>query len=235
MSFFIHCGGSSKFTLSSGQEKSLQDCVQLREKRKYEQAIKCFEAYKSRHYGQASAAEAELAIADSYFSQKEYLVAAEAYNFFAESYPSHPKLPYALYRSALSYFNEAPKTIDRDLTYLYAAQRRLQPVLSYYNQSSYANEAKDLYESILKKLAKQNYYVARFYYKYNELLAAIPRFQTVITEFPNLGFDNKSYYYLIKALKETDQKDLAYKYFEIYKSHFAHNTKWIKKIQQVLK
>lgn len=228
------CAGSNKgFSLAHRKEKSLNDCLELAKKKKGESAIKCFEAYKSRHFGQKGAAEADLAIADTYFQQKDYLVAAEAYNIFLESYPGHESEAYAYYKSGLSYLKTAPKTVDRDQTYLEYAARQLGAVITGYPNSPYAAEAKTHYEDVTGKMAKKDYYVGRFYYKTKEYLASIPRFQTVITDYQGSSLEDKSFYYLVSALKKTDQSDVARKYFEVYKEHYPERMETIKKMARL--
>jgi outer membrane protein assembly factor BamD len=230
----VACAGKNKgFSLAHRKEKSLNDCLELAKKKKGESAIQCFESYKSRHFGQKGAAEADLAIADTYFKQKDYLVAAEAYNLFLESYPEHARAPYAYYKSGVSYLKTAPKTVDRDQTYLEYAAKQLGIVVNGYPGSSYAGEAKSYYEDVTGRMAKKDYYVGRFYYKTKEYLASIPRFQTVITDYPGSSLEDKSFYYLVSALKKTDQSDVARKYFEVYKEHYPDRMESIKKMARL--
>lgn len=224
------CAGTKGFTLAKSKEKDLNSCLELSRKKKHEQAIQCFEAYRSRHVGSAMAADADLAIADTYFAQKDHIVAAEAYNIFTESYPYHARAPYAYFQAGLSYLKQAPKTVDRDQAVLDDAMQNFTTVLNSYANSPYAADAKKYADVVRFKMAKKNYYVGRFYFKTREFLAAIPRFETVITEYPQLGLDDKSFYYLIKALKKTKQSEMAERYFEIYKRYYPDRMKTIKKM-----
>lgn len=227
----VSCGKGSGFTLDRSDIKSeLNDCTLHLKKKKYEKAIKCFESYKSTHYGQASSALAELAIADAYFAKKEYLLAAEAYKTFARSHSYHAKAPYAYFQMGLCYIQETPKSIDRDQTYIDNAINAFDQVVSYYPQSNYAAIAQVNYDQARLKKAKLNFYVGRYYFRSKEYLASIPRFQTVVTEYSNLGLDEKSFYYLIKALQKTRQKELASKYYDVFQKHFPES-RYIKRIK----
>lgn len=225
-------GGGFSLSKKSG-EKSLDTCLTLLKKKKHDQAIKCLEAYKSRNFGKSNVAYADLAIADSYFNNKEYLVAAEAYGVFLESYPYHEKVPYAHLRRGMSYLKEIPKGVDRDQSYLDNALNSLGKVAKYYGNTPYGAQGRELYKLAKFKKAKQNFYVGRFYFRMKEYLAAIPRFETIVTEFTGLGLDDKSFYYLIKALKETNQRELAMRYFEVYKKIYPNRMKTIKKIARI--
>lgn len=227
------CGGKNKFSLArEKRQKDMAPCLALLKKKKYDKAIRCLESYKSVHFGQAGAAMADLAVADSYFLKKEYLAAAEAYQIFIQSNPTHPKIPYAYYKAGVSYLKESPKAIDRDQSYLDNAIEFLGTVLNYYSHTTYAKMARRYYDEARRKKAKKHFYVGRFYYKTREYLAAIPRFQTIVTEYPKLGLDEKSFYYLIRALVKTDQKDLAREYFAVFKDHYPDSS-YVKKVASI--
>lgn len=231
LAFLGACGGKSGFTLDRSDVSSdLDSCMTLLKKKKHSQAISCLESYKSRHYGEASAAEAELAMAEAYFAKKDYLLAAETYNLFIKSHPSHERVPYAYFRAGVSYLEESPASIDRDQAYVDDAVTALGTVVKYYSSSPYSHEAKVYYDLARNKKARFNYYVGRYYFKSKEYLAAIPRFQTIISEYPQLGLDEKSFYYLIESLKRVDQKDLALKYYEVFQGHFP-DSNYVKRIK----
>lgn len=230
--FTTACRKSGLSLDRSAKQKDMSACLTLLKKKKHEKAIKCFEAYKSRHFGQSGAAMADLAVADTYFLKKDYLVAAEAYQIFIEANPYHAKIPYAYYKAGVSYLKEAPKSIDRDQSYVDNAVQFLGTVLKYYANTPYAKLAREYYDQARLKQAKKHYYVGRFYYKTKEFLAAIPRFQLIVTEFPKLGLDEQSFYYLIKALTKTRQKDLATKYFQVFKDHYP-DSKYVKRVESI--
>jgi outer membrane protein assembly factor BamD len=224
------CGGDQGFSLArSGQTQDLSECLALIKKKKHEKGIKCLEAYKSRHFGDSSAALADLAMADAYFDKKDWLVAAEAYNLFIESNPSHPKVAYAYLRSGMSYLKETPKAVDRDQDNLDNALKALAAVVDYYSFTPYAQEAKRHQDQARLKVAQKDFYVGRYYYKNREYLSAIPRFEEIVREYPLLGLDEKSFYYLICSLKKVEQTETALRYFDVFKQHFPDSV-YIKRI-----
>jgi outer membrane protein assembly factor BamD len=217
-----------KFSLDSRGAGSLATCQAMGKKNRYEDMINCLEAFKSRAGGAESSATAELAIADAYFLKKDYLVAAEAYNGFIEAHGSHHKVPYAYYKSGLSYFRQTPKSVDRDQSQLDNAIKALGAVVNYYPGSPYANEASEAYKIARHKQAQKHFNIGRFYYRFHEYLAAVPRFEAVVTDFTNMGLDEESFYYLIASLKKTQQTDVAMRYFDVFKQHYP-NSPYVKK------
>lgn len=232
--FLSSCGGKDKLSLARvKQHKDMSACLELAKKKKHDQAIQCFEAYKSRHFGSASAAIADLAVADTYFLKKNYLVAAEAYQIFIETNPAHEKVPYAYYKAGLSYLNETPKDIDRDQNYLDSAVSFLEIVLKYYPHTPYAGMAKVYHDKARLKKARKHFYIGRFYFKNREYLAAIPRFQMIVMDYSKLGLDEKSFFYLVKSYVRTSQKELAMQYLDVFKEHYPQS-KFVKKLGKSL-
>ncbi|MBU0504486.1 MAG: outer membrane protein assembly factor BamD [bacterium] len=225
LSLLSSCATKEGFSLAQlNQEKDITECQLLLKKKKYKKALTCFEAVKSQHYGEAMGTRADLAIADTYFRKKEFEVAAEAYRLFIEAHPYHAKVAYAYYKAGISYLKQAPKGVDRDQSDLDSAIKLLETAVKYYGHTPYAKMAKPYYEEARLKQAKKHFYVGRFYYKNKEFLAAIPRFQTIITEYAKLGLDEQAFYYLIKALTNTEQKDLARKIRGVFEEHYPHSS-----------
>ena len=189
---------------------------------------------KSRDRADNGAADADLLIADSYFRQKEYLLAAETYKQFLERYPAHPKADYAYYKSGLAYLEDTPKAIDRDQQYLDAAVQNFAIVPKYFSGSPYARLAEQKYAEARAKQARRHFYVARFYYKYGEYKASIPRFVAIIDQFPGLGLDEKSFYYLTLSCVKTNQMDKARQVVSAFEERYPQSP-WLKKAKGQIK
>lgn len=225
------CGKDGKFSLArSKPKKTISECLDLVKRNKHDQAIKCYEAYKSRNFGASGAQLADLAVADIYFLKKDYEIAAEAYQIFVETNPYHEKVPYAYYKAGMSYFKSTPKSVDRDQENLDKSVELLGTVLKYYRTTPYAPLAKKAFDEARLKQAQKHFYVGRLYFKRKEYLAAIPRFQVIVTEYTKLGLDEKSFYYLIVALNRTNQDDLANQYYKVFQTYYPES-KYVKKIK----
>lgn len=225
----LSCGkGERRYALPSGSQAELNRCLSLSANKKYESAIECLEVFKSRYPTGNQAAEAELLIADSYFRQKEYLLAAESYQEFISQYSGHSKVDYAYYRSGMAYYNENPKAIDREQTYLDQAVRSFEQIVRYYPSSPYYKLALAQYKEAKTRQAKKHFYVAKFYIKYGEYLASIPRLTEIITQYAGLGYDEKSFYYLALALHKTKQPENVKKVLVAFEEQFSRS-KWLNK------
>jgi outer membrane protein assembly factor BamD len=226
---FLNQGCSSKGNrqlVSQENSRELNQCLELSDKKKYQAAVDCLEVYKSRYRGQDGSSEADLLIADNYFRNKEYLIAAEIYQDFIRENPYHSKLDYAYYRTGLSYYNKSTKKVDRDDEYLKPASENFASVVQYFPGSVYAETARDYEKESREKIASKHYYVAQYYFKSKEYLASIPRFSQILREYPGLGFDEESFYYLISAYAKTGQYDQAQQILGIFEQSFPESS-WL--------
>jgi outer membrane protein assembly factor BamD len=223
-----------KLTGTESDEAALEKCLALSKKKKFKESIECLEIFKSRFPDSTHAYDAELRIADNYFQNKEWLLAAESYSLFAKLHPSHPKLDYAYYRAGLAYEKLLPKTIDRDLTYLDKAEENFAMVFRGFPSSPYSQLAQEKYDQIRGRNAKKNMYVGTFYYKYGEYIAAIPRFLTVLQDYPGLGFDEDALYRLAFSYKKLGLNDKAQAAAQLMQEKFPQSKKTKKVVRKIL-
>jgi outer membrane protein assembly factor BamD len=161
---------------------------------RYEEAIRRYTEVKNKFPYSNFATKSELAIADVYFKQESYPEAQVSYQAFRELHPKHPQIDYVVYRIGLSYFNQLPTTIDRDLTVSHEAINSFDELMKRYPDSKYVNEAADKKLETLKMLAGKEEYIASFYLKREMYDSALPRFEGLIAKYPQLGFDEKALY-----------------------------------------
>jgi outer membrane protein assembly factor BamD len=226
----------NKYNLT-GQETDQQvmnRCMELSKKKKFEQAIECLEIFKSRFPDSTFALDSELQIADSYFQNKEWQLAAESYALYAKLHPNSPKADYAYYKAGLAYQKQLPKTIDRDMTSLDKAEANFATVFRRFPDSPYAKMAQAEYDSIRAKGAARNVYVGTFYYKFGEYRAAIPRFLIVLQDYPGLGFDEEALYRLAFAYRKLGMDDKAKAAAELMQEKFPDSKKTRKVVGKIL-
>lgn len=159
---------------------------------RYEEAIKRYQDVKNKFPYSKYATMSELAIADVYFKQESYAEAQVAYQAFKDLHPKHPQIDYVTYRLALSFYNQLPPTIDRDLTLAQSAILYFDEVISRYPNSEYAKDAREKKESTLKMLAQKEEYIADFYYFHEKYDSALNRYEGLLKKYPGLGLDAKA-------------------------------------------
>ncbi|MGZ3742957.1 MAG: outer membrane protein assembly factor BamD [Pseudobdellovibrionaceae bacterium] len=161
---------------------------------RYEEAIRRYTEVKNKFPYSNFATKAELAIADVYYKQESYPEAQVSYQSFRELHPKHPQIDYVMFRIGMSYYNQLPSSLDRDLSVAQEVVSSFDELLKRYPDSPYAKEATEKKLDTLKMLAGKEGYIANFYFKREIFDSALPRYELILSKYPNLGFDEKAYF-----------------------------------------
>jgi outer membrane protein assembly factor BamD len=180
---------------------------------RYEEAIQKYQDVRAKHPYSHFATQAELKIADLQFDREFYVEAQSSYQLFKDFHPKHPQSDYVTFRLGLSYYNQLPKTIDRDLGAADKAILYFDEVMNSYPQSTYAAEAKAKKESALRMLAEKELYVADFYFKREVFDSALPRYEYLLKTYPNLGLEPRALYGAARSAFETGEKDRGVQHY----------------------
>lgn len=221
--FLTSCAKEPLLGSAKTGEEAYKSCHKLTSKKDHEEAIQCFELLKARFPGSRSAFEADLEIGDNYFRQGEYLLAIESYQAFARLHPTHEKIGYANYRIGLSYLKESPKAYDRDQQYLDDSLHYLEMAVND-PDADLRDVAREKWREARLRIAKRHFYVGRHYYRTGEYLAAIPRFQEVVTNYTGLGLDEKALYLLGDSYVHLSEKDRALEILSVFEQHFPESS-----------
>ncbi|MFH0799600.1 MAG: outer membrane protein assembly factor BamD [Pseudomonadota bacterium] len=212
-------------------ESEFKACMRLSAKGKFEDTIQCMEMFKARYPQTAEGQEAELKIGDAQFGKKDYLVAAESYQAFLRLYPTNPKADYAHYRSGVAYYKESPKAIDRDQQYLTNAIEQLRTVLRRYPGSKYTEQSRATLQVAIRRIARRNFYIGRFYYRTGQYLAAVPRFKEVAENYPESGLADRSLYLMVVADLKLGHRDEAKEAYSALQSRYS-GSKYVKSAEK---
>ncbi len=151
----------------------------------YQIAIDKLRAIKNKFPYSSYASECQLRIADVYYMQDLFAEAAVNYQIFKDLHPKHPKVPYAMFRVAKSYYKDAPTLIDRDLTPLKKSQDAYNEFIARFPSAPEAIEARKDIAEIKSKLAAKELLIGEFYIRRNLFESAKPRLEKVAANFPD--------------------------------------------------
>lgn len=180
-------GCSEKDFDPNNAEKSYAIAKEPYDHEYYEHAITRLGEFKTRFPYSRFAVEAELLIANSHYELGQYPEAAAAYSLFAKLHPSHPKVDFAIYREGLSFWEDAPKEIDREQEYTSQAIAAWQKLLERYPSSKYTKEVKKLSSQGQRRIAESIAFVGRFYCKLEIYHACAYRYQELAEKYPNFA------------------------------------------------
>jgi len=174
----------------------------------YKDAIESFEKLKDWYPFSKFVILAELKIADAHYHIKEYDSAVEAYESFENLHPRNEAIPYVIFQTGRCYFEQID-TIDRDQTPAKKALDIFTRLKKQFPDDPYATKAEEHIKECNKSLAGHEFYVGEFYYKSKHYKAALNRFKSVLTNYPDVGIHQQALQYitLCEDLATKDQKN----------------------------
>jgi outer membrane protein assembly factor BamD len=127
---------------------------------------------------------AELRIADTHFTQRNYTEAQSYYQDFVELHPNHPRVPYAIYRNGLCSYQQM-RAPDRDQTATRDAAAQFEALIQRYPEAEEAADARVKLAETRERLARHELGIADFYYRQGIYHAAIGRYQRALDAYPD--------------------------------------------------
>ena len=174
----------------------------------YKKAIESFEKLKDWYPFSKYAILAELKLADSHYHQKQYEDAIFAYEEFENLHPRNEAVPYVVYQIGRCYFDQID-SVDRDQTSAQSALKTFSRLIQQHPKTAYAQKAESHIKDCLKSLAGHDYYVGLFYYKSRHYRAALKRFESIITQYPDVGVHFDALQYITRCEEEIFKEEQA--------------------------
>ncbi|MCG6551354.1 MAG: outer membrane protein assembly factor BamD [Candidatus Magnetominusculus sp. LBB02] len=196
-----------------GPKDSYAKALSLIEDKDYEAARELLIEITNRDAATDYAPLAQLKIAESYIKADEPEVALEEYRKFLRNYPDNKYSSYAKYQIATLIFNtiEGP---DRGYKAAYSAIKEFQGLNEQYPRNPYKEIVPLRVEKSRNVLAEHEFYVGEFYYKKAAFAAALNRFSTILSKYPEYADTGKVYYYMGLACKGMKDSAKARQHFE---------------------
>jgi outer membrane protein assembly factor BamD len=186
------------------------------ERKDFFQAEKYFEHVRTKYPYLEAANEAELKLADLDFAQEKYAEAREKYQSFIKLHPTHAKVDYAAYQSALSHFQDIPSdffllppSTEKDQTEVQAALVSLNEFIRQYPESQYLPEAKQKVEDTRRRLAEHEMYVANFYARRERWKAVAQRLEGLLKNYPGTPLEEEALFDLHDAYVRLNDTERA--------------------------
>jgi outer membrane protein assembly factor BamD len=187
-----------------------QQGVQYYKDGNYKRSVEVFQRLKEEYPLSTLAIMAEIGVADSYFSGKDYPEAGLAYREFINLHPANENLPYVMYQLGMSHFSQI-MTVDRDQTETRRALKEFEHLVARFPTSRFAFLGEKMIRDCRRILAEKEFYVGEFYFKQKKYRAALRRFETVAREYPNVGLDFKVGFYIQEARRRLAEAEAGQK------------------------
>ncbi len=204
--------GCSLFFGSKTDEKTAQELVndgmEAFNSQRYRAAIESFDKLKDWYPFSKYAILAELKIADAHFYLGEYEAAIAAYESFENLHPRNEATPYVVFQRGLSYVEQI-ETVDRDQASAKKAIETFNRLKKTYPNSEYTAQADNYILLCLKSMAGHEFYVGEFYFKNKHYKAAVMRFRSVVSSYPDVGLTQKALEYIARCEGELAKQQEA--------------------------
>ena len=177
------------------------DGMDAYENGKYLKAIEKFQKLKDFYPFSKYAILAELKIADAHYQREEYEEAIFEYENFEGLHPRNEAIPYVIYQIRRSYYDQIDTT-DRDQTSARKALEAFQRLQKQFPEDQYARRSEEPISKALKSMAGNTYYIGLFYYRTKHYKAALHRFMSIISDYPDVGYHQQALEYITKCEAE---------------------------------
>jgi outer membrane protein assembly factor BamD len=174
----------------------------------YKDAIDYFQQLKDWYPFSKYAILAELKIADSHYHLKDYEEAIFAYEEFEKLHPRNEAVPYVIYQIGRCYFDQIG-TIDRDQKPARMAYETFQRLEKQFPNDKYARSGSEHLTTCVRSIVGSEYNVGVFYFKSKHYKAALHRFMTVLSDYPDVGYHQKALEYIARCEAELSPEERA--------------------------
>jgi outer membrane protein assembly factor BamD len=157
---------------------------------KYYQSRELFKAFMERHAGHDRSDYAQFMLAESYFNEGEYALAAVEYRILATNYGYSEYAEESFFKEALCNYHQSPKS-QLDQTKAYEALSQLEQFARVYRESAHIPEVERHIRLVRNKLARKDVENAEYYFKRKRYASALIYLDKVIENYP----DNPSWVY----------------------------------------
>ncbi len=162
------------------------------------------------------AVKAELRIADCQFGRGRHIEAIDSYQNFVRLHPTHEKVPYALFKVGMAYFEQIPSNFfllppaeEKDQGAVKDAARALGDYVSRFPDDENIEEAKKVLADVRGRLMAHERYVADFYKNLERDRAYVGRLEVIRREFADVGLDDELLAEIIEAWVKIGDLDKA--------------------------
>ena len=184
----------------------------------YRRGIQIFEAIQARFPFSDLSRQIQLELMYAYYKSGQQEQAIDAAQTFMRENPIHPRVDYALYIEALSYFEDDPGLLERlfrkditnrppkELERAYSSLRRL---VERFPASEYSPDAEQRMLYIKNRLAAYENHVADYYLRRGAYVAALNRAKTSLEQYNGASANARSLEIMAAAYAKLGMQGLA--------------------------
>ncbi|GAA5520727.1 outer membrane protein assembly factor BamD [Aliifodinibius salicampi] len=180
---FISCKNENLIQRGDSIDVAYKKAMGLYQSGDYSDAAKAFETVIQIGRGTEYGREAQYYLAESYFNDERYMLAASEYSRYVTLHPRSDKREDAQFKEAISYYKLSPR-YKLDQKHTRTAIEKFRLYNSRYPNSDRVDEAAKYITELRSKLAKKLYYAADLYLRTDRYEAAIVYYDLTIDDYP---------------------------------------------------
>ncbi|MDZ7680314.1 MAG: outer membrane protein assembly factor BamD [Fodinibius sp.] len=188
---FSSCKNEALIKPGDSLQTAYEKAIQLYESERYSDAADAFETVieigRGTDYGQ----QAQYYLAQSYFNNERYLLAASEYERYISLYPQGQNRQDVQFKEAYCYYQLSPR-YKLDQSYTRQAIEKFRLFNSRYPESAQTQEASQYISEMRSKLAKKLYYSADLYMRTDQYEAAIIYYDLTIDNYPETNWAQRA-------------------------------------------
>lgn len=158
----------------------------------------------------------EVRIGDCQFERQRWLEAIDTYQGFVRTRPTHAQVPYAMYRTALGYYEQIPGDFfmlppahEKDQTAVRDASRKLSEYTRRFPQDKNFADAKEKLDEVRKRLMAHERYVADFYRRLDRDRAYAGRLEVIRRDYADVGLSDELLLEIVEVWSRVGELDKA--------------------------
>lgn len=161
-----------------------------------------------RHPDSTLVPKARFLLGESYYRDQEFDRATREFEAFMSLYPGHAIADLAQYRLARSYLDQMP-ILERDQALTAKALAEFRKLVKQYPESRYAPDSIAKIEACRLRLAQKEIWIADYYVRQGNLVAAIQRYDSVLKEYARTAVAPQALFQKAEALTRLGRTEEA--------------------------
>lgn len=212
---FSACKNDKLIQRGDSVEVAYNKALAFYEAEKYTEASDAFDTVTRVARGTEYGQQAQYYLAESYYKDKQYLLAASEYDRYVSYYPQDEKRPEMEFKAAMCYYHLSPR-FKLDQTRTLRAIERFQLFNNRYPDSDMVTEAAARIDEMRNKLAHKAYEAAQFYVRTEQYKAATIYLDRTIDQYPESEWAEKALVDQVKTYITYADKSVESKQAERY-------------------
>ena len=201
------CAGSGALRHNNPQE-AYERGLELYERERYDRAAEHFQAVFDFGRAHEWASDAQYHLAQSYYHNKDYILAASEFSRFSELYRSDPRVPEAEYWRAMAYYQLSP-SFQLDQTDTERAIDQFVSFIERFPDHPRTDDATERIFELQEKLARKVYESARMYERREYYEAAALEYERAFDEYATTQWADDALIGAIRAWLEYAERSVA--------------------------